>query len=109
MRICSAHFLRRCFLLWVGEPVLTPRPERGAPGFREPELRESVRRESAFRAFELREFEDRESEFRLFELREPERWPFEVRAFVLREPELRAFALRPLPLPRSGGTRHSGP
>jgi hypothetical protein len=106
--------LRRCFLLWVGEPVLTPRPERGAPGFREPELRESVRRESAFRAFELREFENRESEFRALELRELERWLFELREperwlFELREPEPRAFALRPLPVPRSGGTRHSGP
>ena len=130
----ECYFLRRCFLLWVGEPVLTPRPERGEPEFRVFELRES-----AFREFELRELEFlepvlrelelrpfeflepvlRELELRPFEFRESERWAFELRIFELRafeflEPErwaveFRAFELRPLPLPRSGGTRHSGP
>ena len=78
----ECYFLRRCFLLWVGEPVLTPLPERD----------ESEFRESEFSGPELREFG-----FREFELRE-------LAPCVRREP-----ALRPLPLPRSGGTRHSGP
>ena len=89
MWVCSAHYLRRCFLLWVGEPVLTPRPERDEP---------------EFRVFDLRK-----SAFREPELREPERYPSELRLLEFRERELRPFESRPFPAPRSGGTRHSGP
>ena len=51
----ECYFLRRCFLLWVGEPVLTPLPERDEPEFRESEFRGPELREFGFLEFELRE------------------------------------------------------